>query len=63
MSYLNYSDWAEQSRSFEALGALRMHDFTLTGRGEPALVVAGDQARDRRRTRPRTGQGGRVVHR
>src|SRR5262249_59067133 len=40
-SYLNYSDWAAQSRSFEALGATRMHDFTLTGQGEPALVVAG----------------------
>jgi putative ABC transport system permease protein len=41
VSYLNYADFASRSRSFEQLGALRMHDFTLTGRGEPALVVAG----------------------
>ncbi|HLN58437.1 MAG TPA: ABC transporter permease [Thermoanaerobaculia bacterium] len=41
VSYLNFSDWAEQARSFDALGAIRMHDFTLTGRGEPALVAAG----------------------
>jgi predicted permease len=40
-SYLNYSDLASRSRSFEQLGAIRMHDFTLTGAGEPALVVAG----------------------
>ncbi|HEY6929635.1 MAG TPA: ABC transporter permease, partial [Thermoanaerobaculia bacterium] len=41
VSYLNYSDWAAQARSFEGLGAIRMHDFTLTGEGEPALVAAG----------------------
>src|SRR5205085_10301851 len=41
VSYLNYSDWAERARSFERLGAIRMHDFTLTGQGEPALVAAG----------------------
>ena len=41
LSYLNYSDWATQVRSFEGLGAIRMHDFTLTGQGEPALVAAG----------------------
>ncbi len=41
VSYLNYSDWAEQARSFDGLGAIRMHDFTLTGQGEPALVAAG----------------------
>jgi putative ABC transport system permease protein len=40
-SYPNYADWESQARSFERLGAIRMHDFTLTGRGEPALVVAG----------------------
>ena len=40
-SYLNYEDWARQTRSFEDLGAIRLHDYTLTGRGEPALVVAG----------------------
>jgi putative ABC transport system permease protein len=41
VSYLNFSDWAAQARSFESLGAIRMHDFTLTGEGEPALVAAG----------------------
>ena len=41
VSYLNYSDWAELARSFDALGAVRMHDFTLTGQGEPTLVAAG----------------------
>jgi putative ABC transport system permease protein len=41
VSYLNYSDWTARARSFEALGAIRMHDFTLTGRGEPVLVAAG----------------------
>jgi len=40
VSYLNYEDWAGRARSFEAIGAIRLHDFTLTGRGEPALVVA-----------------------
>jgi putative ABC transport system permease protein len=39
-SYPNYADWAERVRSFEDLGGFRMHDFTLTERGEPALVVA-----------------------
>src|SRR5476649_2786060 len=33
-SYLNYSDWASQTHSFEELGALRMHSYTLTGQGE-----------------------------
>jgi predicted permease len=41
VSWLNYADFAAGTRSFDALGALRMHDFTLTGQGEPALVVAG----------------------
>src|SRR4030095_10798390 len=40
-SFLNYEDWARQIRSFEDLGAIRLHDYTLTGRGEPELVVAG----------------------
>jgi putative ABC transport system permease protein len=40
-SYPNYAEWQSRARSFEALGAIRMHDFTLTGRGEPALVAAG----------------------
>ncbi|MGE5413286.1 MAG: ABC transporter permease, partial [Syntrophomonadaceae bacterium] len=39
-SYLNYLEFA-RARSFEGLGAVRMHDFTLTGQGEPALVVGG----------------------
>jgi putative ABC transport system permease protein len=41
VSYLNYADFANRSRSFEQLGAIRMHDYTLTGQGEPALVVGG----------------------
>ncbi|MFY9549847.1 MAG: ABC transporter permease, partial [Thermoanaerobaculia bacterium] len=40
-SYLNYADWASQVRSFEDLGGMRLHDYTLTGHGEPALVVGG----------------------
>ncbi|HKD17568.1 MAG TPA: ABC transporter permease [Thermoanaerobaculia bacterium] len=39
-SYPNYADWAAQTKSFERLGAVRMHDYTMTGQGEPALVVA-----------------------
>jgi hypothetical protein len=38
ISWQNYEDFAARTRSFDALGALRMHDFTLTGQGEPALV-------------------------
>ncbi|HKF44568.1 MAG TPA: ABC transporter permease, partial [Thermoanaerobaculia bacterium] len=41
VSFLNYTDFAAQVRSFEGLGAIRMHDFTLTGQGDPVLVVAG----------------------
>jgi putative ABC transport system permease protein len=41
VSYPNYADWAAQTKSFEKLGAVRMHDYTMTGQGEPALVVAG----------------------
>ena len=40
-SYPNYADWAAQTKSFEKLGAVRMHDYTMTGLGEPALVAAG----------------------
>src|SRR5262249_3070285 len=40
-SYLNYSDWASRATSFEALGAVRLHDYTLTGQGEPTLVIGG----------------------
>ena len=41
VSYLNYSDWAERTHAFKGLAAIRMHDFTLTGRGEPTLLAAG----------------------
>ena len=41
VSYPNYADWVARVHSFEDLAALRMHDYTLTGAGEPALVVAG----------------------
>jgi putative ABC transport system permease protein len=41
ISYLNYSDFAARARSFRELGAIRMHDYTLTGQGEPELVVGG----------------------
>jgi predicted permease len=40
-SYPNYADWIAQTKSFESLGAVRMHDYTMTGQGEPALVAAG----------------------
>lgn len=40
-SYLNYADWLGRARSFEHLSAIRMHDYTLTGHGEPDLVTAG----------------------
>ena len=40
-SYLNYADWQSRARSFEHLSAIRMHDYTLTGHGEPDLVTAG----------------------
>ena len=58
-SYLNYLDLA-RARSFEGLGAVRMHDFTLTGRGEPALVVAGTVTANvfpLLRSRPLLGRG------
>ena len=41
VSYLNYADWASRQRSFSGLAAIRRHDYTLTERGEPVLVVAG----------------------
>jgi putative ABC transport system permease protein len=58
-SYLNYLDFA-RARSFEGLGAVRMHDFTLTGWGEPALVVGGTVTANvfpLLRTRPLLGRG------
>ncbi len=58
-SYLNYLDFA-RAKSFAALGAIRMHDFTLTGQGEPALVVGGTATANlfaMLRARPRIGRG------
>ena len=40
-SYLNYEDWRSRARSFKHLAAIRMHDYTLTGHGDPDLVTAG----------------------
>jgi predicted permease len=60
VSYPNYSDFASRSRSFEQLGAIRMHDYTLTGQGEPALVVGGTVTGNvfaMLRTRPLVGRG------
>ncbi|HYK41054.1 MAG TPA: ABC transporter permease, partial [Thermoanaerobaculia bacterium] len=39
VSWLNYEQVAARSRSFDSIAAIRMHDFTLTGRGDPALVI------------------------
>ena len=39
VSFLNYRDFASRTGSFESLAASRMHDFTLTGRGDPELIV------------------------
>ncbi len=41
VSYPNYADWVARAQSFEALAAIRMHDYTLAGDGEPVLVPAG----------------------
>jgi putative ABC transport system permease protein len=41
VSYPNYTDFAGRGRALEGLAAIRMHDYTLTGRGEPTLVAAG----------------------
>jgi putative ABC transport system permease protein len=60
VSFLNYSDWAGQAGSFEALSAIRMHDFTLTGQGDPLLVVAGTVTSNvfpMLRSRPILGRG------
>ncbi|MBZ5529889.1 MAG: ABC transporter permease [Acidobacteriia bacterium] len=40
VSYLNYKDWRDQSRSFSAVGAVRNLNMTLTGAGEPERLVA-----------------------
>jgi len=41
VSYPNYADWRDQAKSFDALAAIRMHDYTLTGQGDPTLLIAG----------------------
>lgn len=38
VSYLNYKDWRDQSHSFDAMGAVRNANVTLTGGAEAALV-------------------------
>jgi predicted permease len=45
-SYLNFSDWARETKSFDGLAAIRLHDYTLTGQGEPVLAVAGTVTSD-----------------
>jgi putative ABC transport system permease protein len=60
VSYPNYADLAGQSQSFERLAAIRMHDFTMTERGEPMLVPAGTvtgNAFDLFRAQPLLGRG------
>ncbi len=39
-SYPNYVDWQARAKSFDALAAIRMHDYTLTEQGDPALIIA-----------------------
>jgi predicted permease len=41
LSYPNFTDFARDARSFEGMAAIRLHDYTLTGQGEPTLVVGG----------------------
>ncbi|MGE5276119.1 MAG: ABC transporter permease [Acidobacteriota bacterium] len=60
VSYPNYADWARRARSFEDLAAIRMHDYTLTGQGDPALVAAGTVTSNlfrMLRVRPLLGRG------
>ena len=45
-SYLNFVDWRTRTKSFDHLSAIRMHDYTLTGHGDPALVTAGTVTAD-----------------
>jgi len=39
VSYQNYMDWRDQSRSFESVGAVRTTAMTLTGKDEPERLV------------------------
>jgi putative ABC transport system permease protein len=41
VSYPNYTDWRDQAKAFDGLAAIRMHDYTLTSQGDPALLLAG----------------------
>ncbi len=38
-SVLNYLSWIERSRSFESMGAIGFSTLTLTGNGEPEMLV------------------------
>ncbi|HEV2197984.1 MAG TPA: ABC transporter permease [Candidatus Acidoferrum sp.] len=40
LSYLNYKDWRDQSRSFEAMGAVRNFVVTMTGMEEAERIPA-----------------------
>jgi putative ABC transport system permease protein len=40
LSYLNYKDWRDQSRSFEAVGAVRNFVVTMTGIEEAERIPA-----------------------
>ena len=39
VSYQNYVDWRDQSRSFEAVAAVRTAAMTLTGKDEPERLI------------------------
>ncbi len=38
VSYLNYTDWKEQTQAFEQLAAIRAESLNLTGQGEPERI-------------------------
>jgi predicted permease len=44
LSPANYLDWQRESRSFEAMAAYRVRNFTLTGGGEPEALRAAQVA-------------------
>ena len=41
VSYQNYVDWRDRSRSFEAMAAFRTTQMTLTGSGDPERLPCG----------------------
>jgi putative ABC transport system permease protein len=41
VSYPTFLDWRSRNHVLEGLSAFRIDDFTLTGRGEPAQLIAG----------------------